>query len=107
MASKQQPKQTKSRLETLRERSVKALEGGGAARIEKQHEAGKMTARERIALLLGPGAFVEIDRFVLHRCTDFDMEKTKVLGDGVVTGWGLVDGCKMVVFAQDFTVIGG
>ena len=85
----------------------RALEGGGAQRIEKQHEAGKLTARERIELLLDPGSFVEIDRFVLHRCTDFDMDKTKVLGDGVVTGWGLVDGRKVVVFAQDFTVIGG
>ncbi|MEO7330681.1 MAG: carboxyl transferase domain-containing protein, partial [Minicystis sp.] len=84
-----------------------SLEGGGEARIKKQHEAGKLTARERIDLLLDPGSFVELDRFVVHRCTDFDMEKSKVLGDGVVTGWGLVDGRKIVVFAQDFTVIGG
>jgi propionyl-CoA carboxylase beta chain len=84
-----------------------SLEGGGEARIKKQHEAGKLTARERIDLLLDPGSFVELDRFVVHRCTDFDMEKSKVLGDGVVTGWGLVDGRKVVVFAQDFTVIGG
>ncbi len=85
----------------------RALEGGGAARIKKQHEAGKLTARERIDLLLDPGTFVELDRFVVHRCTDFEMEKQKVLGDGVVTGWGLVDGRKVVVFAQDFTVFGG
>jgi propionyl-CoA carboxylase beta chain len=85
----------------------RALEGGGAARVEKQHESGKLTARERIELLLDPGSFVELDRFVVHRCTDFDMDKNKVLGDGVVTGWGLVDGRKVVVFAQDFTVIGG
>src|SRR4051812_34522853 len=84
-----------------------SLEGGGAARIQKQHEAGKLTARERVDLLLDPGSFVEVDRFVVHRCTDFDMDKNKVLGDGVVTGWGLVDGRKVVVFAQDFTVIGG
>src|SRR6201985_3165640 len=84
-----------------------SLEGGGAARIQKQHEAGKLTARERIDLLVDPGSFVELDRFVVHRCTDFDMEKNKILGDGVVTGWGLVDGRKVVVFAQDFTVIGG
>src|SRR5437764_1326737 len=71
-----------------------SLEGGGAARIAKQHEAGKLTARERIDLLLDPGSFVELDRFVVHRCTDFDMDKNKVLGDGVVTGWGLVDGRK-------------
>ncbi|HVK64839.1 MAG TPA: acyl-CoA carboxylase subunit beta, partial [Polyangium sp.] len=85
----------------------RALEGGGAARIAKQHEAGKLTARERVELLLDPGSFVEIDRFVVHRCNDFDMDKSKVLGDGVVTGWGLVDGRKVCVFAQDFTVIGG
>jgi propionyl-CoA carboxylase beta chain len=84
-----------------------SLEGGGAARIAKQHEAGKLTARERIDLLLDPGTFVESGRFVVHRCSDFDMDKSKVLGDGVVTGWGLVDGRKVVVFAQDFTVIGG
>jgi propionyl-CoA carboxylase beta chain len=91
----------------LEELNARALEGGGAARIQKQHEAGKLTARERIDLLLDPGSFVELDRFVVHRCTDFDMEKNKVLGDGVVTGWGLVDGRKAFVFAQDFTVIGG
>lgn len=91
----------------LDELNARALEGGGAARIAKQHEQGKLTARERIELLLDPGTFVEMDRFVVHRCTDFDMDKSKVLGDGVVTGWGLVDGRKVVVFAQDFTVIGG
>jgi len=91
----------------LDEMNKKALEGGGAPRIAKQHEAGKSTARERIELLLDPGTFVEIDRFVVHRCSDFDMDKSKVLGDGVVTGWGLVDGRKVIVFAQDFTVIGG
>ena len=84
-----------------------SLEGGGAARIAKQHEAGKLTARERIDLLLDPGSFVEVDRFVVHRCTDFEMDKHRVPGDGVVTGWGLIDGRKVVVFAQDFTVIGG
>src|ERR1700723_127094 len=67
-----------------------SLEGGGALRIAKQHEAGKLTARERVDLLLDPGSFVEVDRFVVHRCTDFDMDKQKILGDGVVTGWGLV-----------------
>jgi propionyl-CoA carboxylase beta chain len=85
----------------------RALKGGGAARIAKQHEAGKLTARERVELLLDPGSFVELDRFVVHRCNDFDMASNKVLGDGVVTGWGLVDGRKTFVFAQDFTVIGG
>ncbi|MFO0758550.1 MAG: acyl-CoA carboxylase subunit beta [Byssovorax sp.] len=96
-----------SPLARLDEMNRLSLEGGGAARIKKQHEAGKLTARERVDLLLDPGSFVELDRFVVHRCTDFDMEKNKVLGDGVVTGWGLCDGRKVVVFAQDFTVIGG
>jgi len=91
-------------LEQLNER---ALLGGGVARIAKQHEAGKLTARERVDLLCDPGSFVEIDRFVLHRCTDFDMEKQRVLGDGVITGWGKVEGRRVAVFAQDFTVFGG
>src|SRR3954466_9922845 len=94
-------------LARLDEMNRLSLEGGGVARIAKQHEAGKLTARERLDLLLDAGSFVELDRFVLHRCTDFDMDKNKVLGDGVVTGWGLVDGRKTFVFAQDFTVIGG
>jgi propionyl-CoA carboxylase beta chain len=85
----------------------KALEGGGADRIKKQHEGGKLTARERIDLLLDPGTFVEIGRFVTHRCTDFGMQEQKVLGDGVVTGYGTIDGRKTFVFAQDFTVFGG
>ena len=84
----------------------RALEGGGEARVKKQHESGKLTARERIDLLVDPGTFVEMDRFVVHRCTDFEMDRQKVLGDGVVTGWGLVDGRKVMVFAQDFTVFG-
>jgi len=87
--------------------NAKALVGGGAERIKKQHEGGKLTARERVDLLLDPGSFVEIGRFVTHRCTDFGMEEQKVLGDGVVTGHGLVDGRKAFVFAQDFTVFGG
>jgi propionyl-CoA carboxylase beta chain len=94
-------------LARLDETNRRALEGGGTPRIAKQHESGKLTARERIDLLLDPGTFVEVDRFVVHRCTDFEMDKTKIPGDGVVTGWGLVDGRKVVVFAQDFTVIGG
>jgi propionyl-CoA carboxylase beta chain len=91
----------------LDEMNQKALVGGGLDRIKKQHEGGKLTARERIDLLLDPGSFVEFDRFVTHRCTDFGMENQKVLGDGVVTGYGLVDGRKVFVFAQDFTVFGG
>ena len=87
--------------------NAKALEGGGKERIDKQHAAGKLTARERIDLLLDPGSFVEIDRFVTHRCADFNMQEQKVLGDGVVTGYGTVDGRRVFVFAQDFTVFGG
>ncbi|WP_053234978.1 acyl-CoA carboxylase subunit beta [Sandaracinus amylolyticus] len=85
----------------------RALEGGGAARIAKQHEAGKLTARERIDLLLDPGSFVEMDRLVVHRCNDFGMAEQKIPGDGVVTGYGSIEGRKVFVFAQDFTVFGG
>ena len=93
--------------QTLDAMDARALLGGGEARIAQQHKRGKLTARERIDLLLDPGSFVEIGRFVTHRCTDFGMEEQKVLGDGVVTGHGLVDGRKVFVFAQDFTVFGG
>jgi propionyl-CoA carboxylase beta chain len=81
--------------------------GGGEERIAKQHESGKLTARERIELFLDPGSFVEMDKFKTHRCIDFGMEKQKVYGDGVVTGYGLVEGRQVFVFAQDFTVFGG
>ena len=96
-----------SHMARLDELNAKALLGGGVERIKKQHEGGKLTARERIDLLLDPGSFVEIGRFVTHRCTEFGMESQKVLGDGVVTGHGAVDGRKVFVFAQDFTVFGG
>jgi propionyl-CoA carboxylase beta chain len=86
---------------------AKAALGGGEARIDKQHEAGKLTARERIAALLDEGSFVEMDKFVTHRCADFGMQDQKILGDGVVTGYGTVDGRTVCVFAQDFTVFGG
>jgi len=81
--------------------------GGGQERIDKQHAAGKLTARERLGLLLDPGTFVEMDKFVTHRCADFGMEKHKIPGDGVVTGYGEIDGRLVYVFAQDFTVFGG
>jgi len=81
--------------------------GGGEDRIEKQHQEGKLTARERIELLLDAGSFVELDKFKVHRCDDFGMEKKKILGDGVVTGYGTVEGRQVFVFAQDFTVFGG
>ncbi len=84
-----------------------AEQGGGPARVAKQHEAGKLTARERIDLFLDPGTFVELDKFKTHRCADFGMEAQKVPGDGVVTGYGHVGGRQVFVFAQDFTVFGG
>ena len=94
-------------LRRLEELNAKALAGGGEVRIAKQHAAGKLTARERIELLLDPGTFVELDRFVTHRCLDFGMEKNRPPGDGVVTGYGEVRGRLTYVFAQDFTVFGG
>ncbi|MFW6051041.1 MAG: acyl-CoA carboxylase subunit beta [Myxococcota bacterium] len=94
-------------LEHLEELNKKALEAGGPKRVKRQHDAGKLTARERIELLLDPGSFVEMDRLVVHRCTDFGMEKQKIPGDGVVTGYGRVEGRQVFVFAQDFTVFGG
>jgi propionyl-CoA carboxylase beta chain len=87
--------------------NAEAEKGGGEARIQRQHAAGKLTARERIDLLLDPGSFVELDKFKTHRCSDFGMGEQKVLGDGVVTGYGLVEGRQVFVFAQDFTVFGG
>ncbi len=84
-----------------------AERGGGEERIAKQHESGKLTARERIELFLDPGSFVELDKFKTHRCADFGMQKQKIPGDGVVTGYGLVEGRQVFLFAQDFTVFGG
>ena len=95
------------KLDLLEEKHKQAQAGGGAARIEKQHAAGKLTARERIDLLLDAGSFMELDAFVVHGCQDFGMEKQRVLGDGVITGHGTVDGRLVFVFAQDFTVFGG
>ncbi|MEM7449224.1 MAG: carboxyl transferase domain-containing protein [Myxococcota bacterium] len=84
-----------------------ALSAGGPARVKRQHDAGKLTARERIDLLLDPGTFVEMDRLVVHQCTDFGMDESQIPGDGVVTGHGKIDGRQVFVFAQDFTVFGG
>lgn len=91
----------------LEEKHLMAELGGGQSRIDKQHAAGRKTARERINTLLDPGTFVEIDKFVTHTATDFEMDKNKILGDGVITGYGKIDGRIMYVFAQDFTVFGG
>src|SRR5215470_17475673 len=94
-------------VEKLESRRVRAREGGGKARIEAQHKRGKLTARERIGLLLDKGSFEEIDMFVEHRAADFGVDQTKIPGDGVVTGWGTVNGRTLFVFAKDFTVFGG
>jgi propionyl-CoA carboxylase beta chain len=94
-------------LKELEERRAVARAGGGAKRIEAQHARGKLTARERVELLLDEGSFEEFDMFVEHGCTDFGMEATKIPGDGVVTGWGTVNGRAVYVFAKDFTVFGG
>ena len=94
-------------LEELERRNRAAGLGGGEDRIAKQHESGKMTARERIDLLLDRGSFVEFDKFKTHRCADFEMDQKKIPGDGVVTGYGTIDGRTVYVFSQDFTVFGG
>jgi propionyl-CoA carboxylase beta chain len=94
-------------IEELEKRRENARLGGGIARIEAQHKRGKLTARERIELLMDDGSFEEFDMYVEHRCTDFGMEKSKTPGDGVVTGWGTINGRVVYVFAKDFTVFGG
>ena len=96
-----------AKIQELERRNSEAELGGGEKRIEQQHAKGKLTARERIAYLLDGDSFQEIDKFVVHRCHDFGMEKKKIPGDGVVTGYGTVNGRKVFVFAQDFTVFGG
>ncbi len=97
----------REKLELLQQKRAESEQGGGAERIATQHQKGKMTARERIEVLLDPGSFVELDRFVTHRATDFGLADQKILGDGVVTGWGRIDGRIVYVFSQDFTVFGG
>ena len=91
----------------LERRRNEARLGGGERRIEAQHKRGKLTARERIDLLLDENSFEEYDMYVEHRCTDFGMQDTKFPGDGVVTGWGTINGRVVYVFAKDFTVFGG
>ena len=91
----------------LLEMRVQSEQGGGKERIERQHRLGKYTARERIERLIDPGTFIEFDRFVTHKCTYFGLEKTKYLGDGVVTAMAEINGEKVCVYAQDFTCWGG
>jgi len=97
----------RDKLELLQQKRAESEQGGGPDRIATQHRKGKMTARERLDVLLDPGSFVELDRFVTHRATDFGLADQQVLGDGVVTGWGRIDGRLIYVFSQDFTVFGG
>jgi propionyl-CoA carboxylase beta chain len=96
-----------SRLQDLERRNELAMQGGGAKRVEKHKQGGRLTARERIEILLDPGSFVEMDRFVVHRCNNFGMADSKVPGDGVITGAGRINGKLVYVYSQDFTVIGG
>ena len=97
----------RDKLALLEQRRAESELGGGVARIEAQHRKGKLSARERIDLLLDDGSFTELDRFVVHRSTDFGLEREKYYGDGVITGWGRIDGRLVYVFSQDFTVFGG
>ena len=97
----------RERFEELRRRNESAESGGGAARVERQHKEGKLSARERVELLLDEGTFEELDRLITHRATDFDLASQRISGDGVVGGYGRVDGRLVFVFAQDFTVFGG
>src|SRR5215210_8304756 len=97
----------REQLELLERRIAESEIGGGPERLESQHKKGKLSARERLDLLLDEGSFVEFDRFVVHRSTDFGLEDQKVYGDGVVTGYGRIDGRLVYVFSQDFTVFGG
>ena len=97
----------KDNIARLVERRKEARLGGGEKRIEAQHAKGKLTARERLALLLDEGSFEEYDMFVQHRCTNFGMENSRPYGDGVVTGQGTIGGRLVFVYAQDFTVSGG
>ncbi len=107
MSTHPPPTPGKSPLEDLQRLNRLAESGGGRKRLERQHAAGKMSARERIDLLLDAESFQEMDKFVKHRCQDFEMEGQEILGDGVVSGYGRIDGRLVYVFAQDFTVFGG
>ncbi|HET8846797.1 MAG TPA: carboxyl transferase domain-containing protein, partial [Ktedonobacteraceae bacterium] len=100
-------KTTAEKLAELSRLKEQAKLGGGAKRIENQHKKGKLTARERLDLLLDSGSFNELDMFVTHRTSDFGLDEQKILGDGVVTGYGKIEGRLVYVFSQDFTVFGG
>src|SRR5690606_21057329 len=99
--------QAESKIELLRQKRAISQAGGGEERIQRQHEAGRQTARERLEVLLDPGSFRELDAFVEHRNSNFGMDKRHYPGDSVVTGWGTIDGRLVYVYSQDFTVVGG
>lgn len=101
------PMNLDEKYQLLQKKNTEAELAGGAERIQQQHDRGKMTARERILFLLDEGSFVELDKFMTHRCSDFGMENKKILGDGVITGYGTISGRHVYVYAQDFTVFGG
>src|SRR5438093_4034910 len=100
-------KDTHEKVAELQDLKAAAMLGGGPRRIEAQHKKGKLTARERLDLLLDPGTFNELDMFVTHRSTDFGLDDQRIPGDGVVTGYGQIEGRLVYVFSQDFTVFGG
>src|SRR5437870_4999523 len=95
------------KIEELEKRNEKALAGGGPERLAKHKQGGRLSARERVEVLLDPGSFVEMDRFVTHSCNNFGMEKTKPYGDGIITGYGRINGKLVYLSSQDFTVTGG
>ena len=95
------------KVDEFKEKEKIAKLGGGADQIEKQHKLGKLTARERIKLLLDPDTFLEVGMFVTHRCSDFGMDQRRIWGDGVITGSGKIDGRTVHLYSQDFTVLGG
>ncbi|WP_158858297.1 acyl-CoA carboxylase subunit beta [Lunatibacter salilacus] len=101
------PQPQSSKIGILQQKNKEALQGGGPKRVEAQHAKGKLTSRERVGFLLDPGSFQELDKFVVHRGTDFGIDKEKYLGDGVITGFGTINGRLVYVFSQDFTVFGG
>src|SRR5215218_9275778 len=97
----------REKLELLDRRRAESELGGGAERVKAQHDKGKLSARERLDVLLDEGSCVEFDRFITHRSTDFGLDRIRTYGDGVVTGYGRIDGRLVYVFSQDFTVFGG
>src|SRR5438552_12980342 len=97
----------REKLELLERRIAESEQGGGDKRVKAQHAKGKLSARERLELLLDQGSFVELDRFVVHRSSDFGLDEQRIYGDGVVTGHGRIEGRLVYVFSQDFTVFGG